>query len=401
MGTMSQMPRRGTFRYLNRGAKPSTSKEAYLLPPLSEFGDVRTLPLTDMKDSLDLGDQSPYKLSVHSFTARRHHSRLHAAPYTRKSWNDEHLLREIYFPEVEALVQEVTGCKKVVVSAAVIRNETYAEGDEPSATAAQSEAKEESPDQNGLSDLFPPIVGNSPTDPICPAPKVHLDLTPKGARYHIRKYHREVTSAAERVIEAENKLLESGVQWDDLKDFYRGKEEGEGVPRFALFSIWRPLKAVQRDPLALSSCASFPESDYVASDSREPVDPHIPAQLSRIIDPSTPDKRVTDKPQNGGVALDEENGTFETQGYLAYGPRDKEQKAHDWHYISEQQPSDVLLIQLFDNEMESFARAPQEGSDKISSLGVGGAIHSAFELEGQDPGAEARESIEVRCAAFW
>jgi hypothetical protein len=384
---------RGKFRYLTRGAKPAQSKEAYLLPPISEFGDVLTLPLTDLRPSLDLGDESPFKLSVHGFTARRHHSALHAAPYNRASWNNERLLREVYFPEVQALVQKLTGCKKAVISAAVLRNELYSEGDP--ASAARTEENGKSQDKEHIPNLFPPIVGNSPTDGICPAPKVHLDFSPKGARYHIRNYHREVSSAAERVIREENRLLESGVQWDDLKDFYQGKEKNsEGIPRFALFSIWRPLKPVHRDPLALSSCASFPESDYVPSEQLEPMDPHIPAHLSRIIDPNAPNEQIQKHTQ-------QDSGTCQSYGYLAYGPRDKEQKAHDWHFISEQQPSDVLIIQLFDNEMEAQARAPREGGNKMSNLGVGGAIHSAFELDGQDINAEARESIEVRVAAFW
>ncbi|KAB8264117.1 hypothetical protein BDV32DRAFT_145895 [Aspergillus pseudonomiae] len=390
MDTTTPSPHWGKFRYLTRGVKPAPTKEAYLLPPLSEFGDVVRLPLTDMKPSLDLGDESPYKLSVHGFTARRHHSALHAAPYDRSSWNNERLLREIYFPEVQELVKKVTGCKKVVISAAVLRNELYKESD-AAVAAAHPEENGQTLTNNPEAKLFPPIVGNSRADPICPAPKVHLDLTPKGARLHIRKYHREVTSAAERVIEAENRLLESGVQWDDLKDFYAGKEGGdEGVPRFALFSIWRPLKTVHRDPLALASCASFPQSDYVPADQLEPLDMQIPAHLSRIIGPNGQD-----------VSSNADNGTYQTQGYLAYAPRDKEQKAHGWHFISEQQPSDVLIIQLFDNEMEAHARAPQEGANKRSNLGVGGAIHSAFELDGQDIHSEARESIEVRCTAVW
>lgn len=138
--------------------------------------------------------------------------------------------------------------------------------------------------------MFPPIVGNSTTNGICPAPKLHLDFSPKGARYDIRKSHSEVASAAKKVITEENRLLESGVQWDGLKDFYRGNNNGDDeTPHFALFSIWRPPKPVYRDTLALSSCASFPESDYVPSDQLEPMDHCIPAHLSRIIDPNAPD----------------------------------------------------------------------------------------------------------------
>ncbi|KAM0234315.1 hypothetical protein ACHAP5_010129 [Fusarium lateritium] len=379
----------GRFRYLTRGTKPTPSKEAYLLPPLSEFGDLVTLPLTDLKPSLDLGNDSPYKLPVHGFTARRHHSTLHAPPYDRTSWNNEKLLREIYFPEVESFVRNLTGCKKAVVSAAVVRNQLYSEGDASSAAQTEDDGQQS---KDKASELFPPIFGNSVKDGVCPAPKVHLDCTPKGARSHIRQYHSEVTSAAKKVIEAENSLLKSGVQWDDLKDHYRS---GEGIPRFALFSIWRPLRTVHRDPLALASAASFPASDYVPSDQREPKDHRIPAHLSCIIDPSNPNAEVL----SGNDDKDE--ATYQTEGYLAYAPQDEEQKSHDWHFISQQEPSDVLVIQLFDNEMEANTRAPLGEGKGFSELGVGGAVHSAFELVGQDETDEARESIEVRVAAFW
>ncbi|KAM0487349.1 hypothetical protein ACHAP7_001861 [Fusarium lateritium] len=380
----------GRFRYLTRGTKPTPSKEAYLLPPLSEFGDLVTLPLTDLKPSLDLGDDSPYKLSVNGFTARRHHSALHAPPYDRTSWNNEKLLREIYFPEVESFVQTLTGCKKAVVSAAVVRNQLYSEGDAPSGT--QTEEDGPTSNEENKPQLFPPIFGNSVKDGVCPAPKVHLDCTPKGARSHIRQYHSEVTSAAKKVIEAENSLLKSGVQWDDLKDHYLS---GDEIPRFAHFSIWRPLRTVHRDPLALASAASFPASDYVPSDQREPKDNRIPTHLSRIIDPNNPS--INDSSEN----KEADEATYLTEGYLAYAPQDKEQRSHDWHFISQQEPSDVLVIQLFDNEMEAQTRAPLGEGKGLSELGVGGAVHSAFELVGQDETDEARESIEVRVAAFW
>ncbi|GKU08965.1 unnamed protein product, partial [Fusarium langsethiae] len=329
-------PHLGKFRYLTRGSQPTPSKEAYLLPSLSEFGDVVTLPLTDLRPSLDLAQDSPYKLDVHGFTARRYSSALHSAPYNRSSWNNEKLLRQVYFPEVEGFVKNLTGCKKAVVSAAVVRNRLYSEGDE--STSAETEVTAEPSQADDTSQQFPPIFGNTVKDGVCPAPKVHLDCTPKGARHHIRRYHSEVASAAEKVIEAENCLLESGVQWNDLKDHYQGGESGSAkVPRFALFSIWRPLKTVHRDPLALSSAASFPVSDYVPTDQREPTDHNIPAHLYRIIDPDA--VNITNKDE----VNDSNNGdTYQTQSYLAYAPRDREKTSHDWHYISEQQPSDVL-----------------------------------------------------------
>lgn len=395
------MSHQGIFRYLPPNSRPATAKEAYLLPSLSEFSSIVTLPLTDLRPTLDLGDASPYKLSVHGFTARRHHSALHAEPFGHASWKNEKALRDVYFPEVEEFVKKVTGCKTAVVSAAVVRTQLYSEGAGDSSSPAEDGVKGEGEREeeegeggsNGTTPKFPPIVGLAKSDTVSPAPKVHLDLTPKGARLHIRKYANQVASAAEHVITAENALLSLGVRWEDLKDHYHEA----GVPRFALFSIWRPIKTVKRDPLALAPAKKFPEEDYVVSAQLEPLDRTIPAHLSRVIDPQRPNSASA---STLAPSSSEEN-TYDTEGFLAYAPSNGEEGgAHDWHFIADQEPSEVLVIQLFDNEMEANARAPRKDGGK-GGLGVGGTVHSAFELVGQHDDEEARESIEVRVAAFW
>ena len=65
------------------------------------------------------------------------------------------------------------------------------------------------------------VYGSRPDAGVSTAPKVHLDFTPRGARLQIRKQHGDMVSLAEPIIESENKLLRSGVGWDDLKDHYR------------------------------------------------------------------------------------------------------------------------------------------------------------------------------------
>ncbi|KAJ0335659.1 hypothetical protein COL922a_008922 [Colletotrichum nupharicola] len=395
------MSHQGIFRYLPPNARPASAKEAYLLPSLSEFSSIVTLPLTDLKPTLDLGDASPYKLSVHGFTSRRHHSALHTEPFGHASWKDEKALRDVYFPEVEEFVKKLTGCKTAVVTAAVVRTQTYSEGTSDSSSSAEDGGKEEGKQKakegeggsSGATPKFPPIVGLTKSDGVSPAPKVHLDLTPKGARLHIRKYAHQVTSAAEHVITAENALLSSGVRLEDLKDHYHEA----GVPRFALFSIWRPIKTVKRDPLALAPANKFPEEDYVISAQLEPLDGTIPAHLSRLVGPQSPNSASA----STLASSSSEETTYDTEGYLAYAPKDGEEGgAHDWHFIADQEPSEVLVIKLFDNEMEANARAPRKDGGK-GGLGVGGTVHSAFELVGQDDTEEARESIEVRVAAFW
>ena len=388
---------KGKFRYVTGNTTPAVNPNLYHLPPLSSFNDVLTLPVNDIRPSLSLGDSSPYTLSYHGFTARHHPSRLHSPPYNRSSWSNEELVKSVYMPEVEELVKKVTGCKSTVVESAVLRTQVHSEVD---TLSIEPSGAESSPDDAGP---CPRMIGFSSAGGASPAPKVHLDFSPLGARTHIRKYHRNIALAAEPVIQAENRLLESGVKWEELKDHYRDKGEGdEGVPRFALFSIWRPLTTIHRDPLGLSSCASFPISDYVPIDVVQPNGRHIPPHLSQMIDPMNSLQQDLNRGHEQKT-VHEEASTHLSNSYLAYAPSDKERKGHGWHFISKQEPVEVLIIQLFDNEMEANMKSQGGTMDGGVSpdISVSGVMHSAFELEDQDEAGEARESLEVRVVALW
>ena len=388
---------KGKFRYVTGGTTPVVNPNLYHLPPLSSFNDILTLPVNDIRPSLSLGESSPYTLPYHGFTARHHPSRLHSPPYTHSSWSNEELIRSIYMPEVEDLVKKVTGCKSTVVESAVLRTKAHSEVD---SLSKEPSGAEFSHDDAGP---CPRMIGFSSAGGASPAPKVHLDFSPLGARTHIRKYHRNIALAAEPVIQAENRLLETGVKWDELKYHYRGTGEGDdGVPRFALFSIWRPLRTVHRDPLGLSSCASFPISDYVPIDVVQPNGRHIPPHLSQIIDLT----HCVHQGLNGRhkpETVHEEAPTHLSNSYLAYAPSDEDRKGHGWHFISKQEPAEVLIVQLFDSEMEANMRSPGARKDGAVSpdISVSGVMHSAFELEEQSEVGEARESLEVRVVAFW
>ena len=178
---------------------------------------------------------------------------------------------------------------------------------------------------------------------------MHLDYAPAGARTHLRKYHKKTTAFAAEKIEAEDKVLDSGVPPSDIKNHYSG-------PRWAMFSIWRPLKPVRRDPLALSDCRTFPKDDYVEFNVSFPT----------------------------GVKVKGEEESHKEQVYLAYGS-----EQHEWHWISNQQSDEVLIIQLFDSDAEKEGRGI-----------AGGVMHSSVQIEGTE-GEEARESVEVRCTVIW
>ncbi|KIW07359.1 uncharacterized protein PV09_02205 [Verruconis gallopava] len=339
------VPSHGRLRYITRGLIPTASPHLYHLPPLSEFGDIRLLPIRDIKESLKLGDENPYTLDSHGFTARRHPSVLHSFPYSRLSWNDETLLKSVYIPEVEDLLRNLTGANKVVTEMVLIRSEIHSEID---ALASSEEIRET--DRTGDDDSWPKMIGISAGAGASPAPKVHLDFSPAGARVHLRKYHGALAKAGAEVISKEDNIVANGVRAEDLHKWYDG-------PRWAMFSIWRPLKRVTRDPLAFADRRSFPRTDYVPVDLVEPT-----GKALRHMYPA-------------------EMKSHKAETLLAYGSDN-----HEWCWVWDMEPEEVVVIQLFDSEAEK--------------RGYCGVMHSSVDVP-ETEHEPARESIEVRCTAFW
>jgi hypothetical protein len=355
-------PTYGKLRYIPAGQTPTPSPHNFHLPAISEFSDVRSMPLTDMRpvptvDQLPHAKQGTAQLSTHGFTAVRHPSAMHSVPYSRASWNDPKLLSEIYVPETEEMVKRITGAKTVITEGLLIRSAIWTEQDALAThaghgkkeTEEESASKKQPEEEDEQTLCFPQFVGFSPsTGGASPAPKVHLDYAPNGARAHIRKYHPKLTAAATPIIAAEDSLLSQSLP---LKEHYAATPT---APRWALFSIWRPLKPVRRDPLALGDARTFAQEDYVPIDVRTP----------NLGVPGKQDVHVS-------------------ESYLARG-RD----SHEWYWISGQMPEEVLVIGLFDSEREK------------ETVAAGGTLHSSVDLEGTEM-EEARESLELRCLAIW
>ena len=169
--------------------------------------------------------------------------------------------------------------------------------------------------------------------------KVYLDYAPSGARTHLRKFHPKTRHLAALIIQAEDMVLASGIPLSDLKDHYDD-------PRCAMFSVWRPLRTVHRDPLAISDCRAFPKEDYVP----------FRVLFSTIVH-------------------DDESGIHREEVFLAY--------------CSDQHRRRLISNQLFDSEPEK------------NGLGVaGGVMDSSVDLEGTES-EPARVSLEVRCTVMW
>lgn len=112
--------------------------------------------------------------------------------------------------------------------------------------------------------------------------------------------------------------------------------------RVQIINVWRPIRRVDRDPLAVAEAASVRDADLVPT----------------------------------GLIYPNRRGETLQVRY------DQEQK---WWYKSAMEPGEVLLIKCFDSKEDGRARR---------------VPHTAFVDPGADVDAPARESIEVRALVF-
>ena len=349
----------GKLRYVPAGHTPKASPHNFHLPELSEFSDVRRLPLHNMRPVPSVKElplaKNHAQLATHGFTAVHHPMTMHSPPYNVNSWKDPRLLRDLYIPETADMLKQITGCKTVITEGLLMRSQLWSESDALATHGGHGQAEEKSAVQiakeKELSELetgFPQFIGFNPVHGgASPAPKIHLDYAPIGARTHIRMYHPKLAEATKEIIAAEDILQAEG---KDLKLEYANSDG----PRWALFSIWRPLKPVKRDPLALGDTRTFPGADYIPVNVRTP---------------------------NLGEGRE---GTHEAESYLA-----RYSEGHKWFWIEDMKPEEVLVIGLWDSSRE-----------KDGGCSSGGTLHSSVELDGKE-NEEVRESLELRCLAIW
>ncbi|KAI1455512.1 GA4 desaturase [Annulohypoxylon moriforme] len=353
----------GKLRYVAAGHVPQTSPHNFHLPALTDFSDERFLPLHSVRPLPKISELSqcvdhaqlnthgftaihhptPFhaQLNTHGFTAIHHPTPFHAPPYELKSFKDPQLLRQRLIPSTTEMMKQITGCKTVITESFLLRTSTWTEKD---SLATHGEEVAEASD---LETGFPQFIGFNPKHGgASPASKIHLDFSPNGARAHIREFHPNLAKAAADIIQHEDMLLENG---KDLKENYKDC----GGPRWALYSIWRPLKIVDRDPLAVIGQGSFGKEECV------PVDIYFPC-LGR----GTSERHLSE--------------SF----VIRYSAN------HKWHWIDKQTPEEVLILRFFDSDAER------------EFVAGGGSFHSSVELPGTENEAP-RESLEIRCLCIW
>lgn len=168
-----------------------------------------------------------------------------------------------------------------------------------------------------------------------PARFAHCDYTLRGLKRTARYCRTDITAAAQEALDAEDNKTEP--------------------KRYAAYSVWRPIKPVKRDPLAVA--------DWRTTD---------PKTLYPI------EYRATSNVLDSGEYMLEQ---------LTQLPEAKA-SGQKWYCKPNQSPDDVLILK--------FADTASEYDEKIAA----GCAHCSPVVHGTD-GEEPRMSVEARVMAFW
>ncbi|KXT11118.1 hypothetical protein AC579_641 [Pseudocercospora musae] len=296
---------------------------------LHDFSAPQTRALNDVLSG-------PDGLDNQGFTYIKHKSSLDYDHFLTGS-----NVEDVYVPELESLVKEVTGCRKVVVYCVAFRRRLATE---------QGIQKVEM--KGGEIDRF---VGCLPRDRILvsgrdaystepsrqfeSADKYGVYISPDGLFETLKSCRRDITDAAKPVLEA--------------------AEHGSAIPRYGAFSVWRPLKTVQRDPIVVCDSRTNDRNELAPVDFRA---------LSEM----------------------KESAEYSMQALMGLPPRYPEKQK--WYWIPNQTPEDVLFIKFSDSAAGSI-------STDGTPIALG-CMHTSAIVPGTED-LEVRESVEARVYAFW
>jgi hypothetical protein len=263
-----------------------------------ELGD-RGYAILDLKDFKNTTFfLEPHKVRVHD--ARRASPQLSLEengivlvrrPTAVRDFYDDAEVRRVYYPETERLLKEVVGADEVLVFGEVLRS------DDPANLTRGQEPGARNPRRS------PPAGG------------AHVDFNEEGVRSYI------VDLAGAREAE---RLLKK---------------------RFMNINVWRPIKRVERMPLAVADAATVEAADFIPCQTRGPVGPDVGPK----------------------------------DGYnVAYSPK------HRWWYFPLMEPDEALVFKIYDSKPVKARHTP----------------HSAFVDPSSDAVAAPRESFEIRSICF-
>lgn len=369
----------------------------YFQPPPFKNLVPRTAPLIDLRSILSSpGYDANNLLKSHGFGVVKHQSKfLHMLDKDEiEQW-----VTQVYHPEIRDLVLKATGAKRVFILASALRcgkptPEEYKLPVKVSPVQPATGRLIDKGDGNGKATkpaagggqninkpLEKPTVEKKPTViQAAPVRVPHLDFTPLGARQTIRRQDQEIYDAAMEsgVIAAEDSICNNHPfhaltrEADPLIAENYNLKDDLG-PRYAAYSIWRPISKVGRDPLTLAPRKESPTTSgnmiYWPYENKTPGHANLGGDfLKQYAMLGVPGEGIdTTADHNGGGNID----------------------PLKWHYISAQEPDEVLFIKLFDS-----------ASLGSSAQHAGAPWHASPEI-GDIEGSQLRESIDIRVLAFW
>ncbi|KAG9793214.1 high affinity methionine permease, partial [Aureobasidium melanogenum] len=230
----------------------------------------------------------PLDVTVHDirgeedqYTLDKNGFQIYRHASVEKEFLDDEQIKAQYYPEVEQLLKDATGASRVFIFDHTIRRQPK--------------------DQRGET---PTVNLRGPVN------RVHIDQSYSAAKSRVPHH----------LPDEADKLLKT---------------------RYQIINVWRPIKTIYKDPLAVADAHSVPDSDLVGVD---------------LIYPDRRGETYTVRPN----------------------------PEHKWYYLYGQTPEEVVLIKCFDSKLDGRARR---------------VPHTAF-VNPETVDAPARESIEVRTLVF-
>lgn len=382
MGTIQDTKLVGEFMHPLIGPESTNGdpwKRNYGQPPVIGKLVPRTVPLIDIRPHVS--DVPTDLLTSHGFGVVKHKSAIFEPPYSLDDLTEEKV-SDVYYNEIHDLVVKATGAKHVFITTSIFRRGKSAPEEYVMPTGLKPMEKKLDTNQTEEKNakLSEKTQDSKPAEIThirmgAPVRIPHLDYTHLGARQAIRFQHPGVyKTAVERgVIAAEDKICENhpfSAYTKEANDLIAESynQNGKLGPRYAAYSVWRPLKKVRRDPLVLA-----PRKAPISADSDLVYWPYE----NRFLSPAELGGEYLREFAKLGVTRESPEGNSKSSDFLK------------WYYLSEQETDEVLIIKLFDSaalgENSQEACAPWHGSPEI------GAAADDY----------ARESIDVRVMVFW
>ncbi|KAK6851855.1 hypothetical protein PG995_011980 [Apiospora arundinis] len=322
-------PTHGVFTFVEPDLSVSAHDRPMFAAPDTKTSVEEKLVLHDFRTATDVVGGAE-GLDVQGFTFIKHKTAL--STDSLLNGTDIKDVEETYAQEALDLAIKITGAKRGIVHNVVFRRRL-------------------SPGEPDLSSLFPAGAKDevkTPSKKILvpfpqgPARQMHIDLSLEGLEQTLRYCRRDIAEFASNVLEAQDRRAAG--------------EENVRVPRFAAYSVWRALKTVKRDPIAVCDWRSLDkESDLVPTENRKPS---------------------------------EINACGYYIGGAMGGLPPKNPQAQRWYWMPEQTPEEVLMIKFADSKS---AEDPNVAK---------GCLHGSPELPGTEE-EETRCSVETRVYLFW